>query len=46
MPKIRQRARKNINFRETHSERSANTSYTNFGNYIKKIGRFVNIKKK
>ena len=46
MPKVKQQARKNINFRETRSERSANISYANFGHYIKKIGRFVNIKKK
>ncbi|MBI2195859.1 MAG: hypothetical protein HYU48_02340 [Candidatus Levybacteria bacterium] len=36
MKKGQQRARKNINFRETHSERSATASYRNFGPIIKR----------
>lgn len=31
----KQRARKNINFRQTHSERSATNSYRNFGKFLK-----------
>lgn len=29
------RSRKNINFRQTHSERSATNSYRNFGKFLK-----------
>ncbi len=38
-----QRARKNINFKQTKSERSATASYRNFGSYIKNISKFVKI---
>lgn len=31
----KQRGKKNINFRETHSERSATNSYRNFGKFLK-----------
>ncbi len=34
----KQQANKNMNFRQTHSERSATASYKAFGNYQKGIG--------
>lgn len=33
-------ARKNINFRQTHSERSATESYRNFSKVVKKVQNF------
>lgn len=41
---VKQRVRKNINFRQTRSERSATNSYKSFGKYIKeKFNKFVKI---
>ncbi len=34
-------ANRNMNFRETKSERSATASYKNFGNVQKNVGKFV-----
>jgi len=42
----KQQARKNINFRETHSERSATASYRAFTKFIKRPTKFMNIKHK
>lgn len=33
-------AKRNLNFRETQSERSATASYRNFGKFTNKIQRF------
>jgi len=33
--------RRNINFRETKSERSATASYRNFGSYIKNFSKYI-----
>lgn len=44
---MKQRARKNINFRQTHSERSATQSYRGFGKYLKqKFNKFINLNSK
>ena len=38
---MKNQPRRNINFRETKSERSATASYRNFGSYIKNFSKYV-----